>query len=214
MKVQNRRRGRARHLRRDRPGARPGWLLDRAKGRPLRSNHEPRRRPRNSRYVRRAERAHEGRPQSGVSFGVTGQYDLPNSPFGLRVDMPTLLHSTSPFRTKPMTSSARASAASACRSSSRSAHSSPPVRHGRPGNSDLHVRADPVARPAVPVVEHRHRGRARWRPRAGPAAIHDQCGSRRPFGTFQFDNDMGEGGGRRQLQNNIFMSLAVRLRLQ
>lgn len=153
--------------------------------------------------------------KSGVTFGVTGQYDLPNSPFGLRVDIahaPSLdvtiqdeahdvirasvssigLSIVKPFRTQQFRPFVMAGLGI------RTYTFEPTLSHG-PQFPSSNVDTEGVLGGGLALDLRRF---------TISAEVEDH------FGTFQFDNDMGEGGGSRQLQNNIFMSLAVRLRLQ
>lgn len=152
--------------------------------------------------------------RSGFTFGVTGQYDLPNRPFGLRVDVahaPSLdvaiddqphdivrasvssigLSLVKPFRIEAFRPFVMAGLGI------RSYNFQPSLSHG-PQFPSSNFDTEGLLGGGMAIDIRRF---------TISAELEDH------FGTFQFDNDMGEGGSRRQLQNNLFVSFAVRMRL-
>lgn len=151
----------------------------------------------------------------GVTFGMTAQYDLRTRPFGLRVDV---AHAPS-LGVWVQGQAARAVRASA---------SSLAVSLVRPFTVDqvrpfvmagLGLRAygfdrSLTAGPQFPSSNIDTEGLLGGGVAVELGGVTVSAEFEDHFGTFQFDNDMGEGGGSRQLQNNVLVSLALRLRLR
>jgi len=153
--------------------------------------------------------------RSGVTFGITAQYDLPTRPFGLRFDIAHApsLDVTVEGQTQEAVRATASSLAVSLIKPFRVEQVRPFVMAGV-GIRSYRFGPSPATGPQFPSSNYDTEGvlgggiAVDLRRFTVSAEVEDH------FGTFQFDNDRGEGGGQRQLQNNVLVSLALRLRLQ
>jgi len=166
-----------------------------------------------------AYEAHRG-PQKaalrpGVMLGMTAQYDLRTRPFGLRVDVAHApsLDVTVEGQTFDVVRASASSLAISLVKPFRLDQVRPFVMAGlglRAYGFDRSITAGPQFPSSNIDTEGLLGGGLAID--LGGVAVSAEFEDH--FGTFQFDNDMGEGGGSRQLQNNVLVSLALRLRLR